>query len=122
MKGNKIVKKLIASVLFLLSINTQAQTSESVSIDSLPKLTTDLIAKKYGKYSVGTTKKIIDKKGVKTFIVIMLKGNKEVSLNFNQKGDLINTIKVKVYSFDGTEPKKAKATPSSSDGHSGHSH
>lgn len=117
------IARIFLMTVFGLSIglSVNAQTSTKIKMDELPVAAHDLIHGKYAKYRVNSMVKKLDKNEVLTYEVELQRKSKVINLTYNAQGDLLDTQKSKVFSFDGSE-RPSRPSGGGGDGHSGHSH
>jgi hypothetical protein len=120
----RTIARIFLMAVFGLSIglSVKAQTSTKIKMEELPTAAHDLIHGKYAKYGVNSMVKKLDKSEVLTYQVELQRKSKVVTLTYNANGDLLDTQKSKVFSFDGSEKPSRPSGGGGGDGHSGHSH
>ena len=111
----------LSGIVFCLvfSPNLHAQSIHNIKIKELPATTVTELNKKYSKFQLKSIVKKEDEQKETVYEIKMQKKNKLVYLVYDSNGDLLSTKKLKMFSFDGSEP--LKRTPTATDGHS-HSH
>ena len=106
--------------MLLIGGFVNAQTETKIKQSELPSPVTTMLTKKYAKY---TTNKILKKENSDketSFEVEVQKKNTVYTLVYNNNGELIDKIKSKSFTFDGSEPVRQQ-TPVMNDGHN-HNH
>lgn len=96
------------------------QSVEKIGMNDLPTTAHAQLHGKYAKFHINQIEKVLSQDGTVTYKVEVQKKSRLVTLVYSEKGELLETKKSKVFTYDGTEPVKNQT--GGSGGHSGHNH